>query len=70
MSKLDKIGFIEHGQGYYGWMIAVHSAPPLIASLLNVNLIFYGEDGEVEYGGTNKFKYEPIYRMDHQQKFF
>ena len=70
MSKLDKIGFMEHGQGYYGWMIAVHSAPPLIASLLNVNLIFYGEDGEVEYGGTNKFKYEPIYRVDHQQKVF
>ena len=31
---------------------------------------FYGEDGEVEYGGTNKFKYEPIYRVDHQQKVF
>ena len=26
MSLLDKIGFIDHGQGYYGWMTALHSA--------------------------------------------
>lgn len=70
MSILDKIGFLEHGQGYYGWMIAVHSAPPLIASLFNINLIFYSEDGEVEYGGTNKHKYESVYRIDHQKKVF
>jgi len=70
MSILDRIGFLDYGQGYYGWMIAVHSAPPMIASLLNIKLIFYGEDGEVEYGGTNKYKYEPIYRIDHQKKIF
>ena len=27
MSILDRIGFLDYGQGYYGWMIAVHSAP-------------------------------------------
>ena len=70
MSILDRIGFLDYGQGYYGWMIAVHSAPSIIASLLNIKLIFYGEDGEVEYGGTNKYKYKPIYKIDHQKKVF
>ncbi len=70
MSKLDKIGFTEYGQGYYGWMTAVHAVPPLLASLFNIKLIFYGEDGEVEYGGTNKYKYKPIYRIEHQKKVF
>ena len=41
MSILDRIGFLDYGQGYYGWMIAVHSAPSIIASLLNIKLIFY-----------------------------
>ena len=36
MSILDRIGFLDYGQGYYGWMIAVHSAPSIIASLLNI----------------------------------
>ena len=30
----------------------------------------YGEDGEVEYGGTTKFKYDPVYGVDHQKKVF
>tara|TARA_Y100000996_G_scaffold329526_1_gene265645 strand:- start:37 stop:645 length:609 start_codon:yes stop_codon:yes gene_type:complete len=30
----------------------------------------YGEDGEVEYGGTTKYKYNPVYGVDHQKKVF
>jgi N-acetyl sugar amidotransferase len=70
IALLDKIGFTEYGQGYYGWMIAMHSAPILIAKLMNINLVFYAEDGEVEYGGTTKYKYNPIYTIDHQKKIF
>ena len=70
MSILDKIGFLHYGQGYYGWMTAVHSAPIIIASQMNVGLVFYGEDGEVEYGGTTKFKYNPVYGIEHQKKVF
>ena len=70
MAVLDKIGFINYGQGYFGWMTAVHTAPVIIASLLNINLIMYGEDGEVEYGGTTQYKYNPIYNIKHQKKVF
>ena len=70
MSILDKIGFTNYGQGWYGWMIAVHTVPIFLANLLNINLIMYGEDGEVEYGGTDKFKYNPVYGIDHQKEVF
>ncbi len=70
MSKLDRLGFLNYGQGYYGWMTAVHTVPIKIAQLLGVKLLMYGEDGEVEYGGTTKFKYDPVYGVDHQKKVF
>ena len=70
MSLLDKIGFIEYGQGYYGWMTAVHSAIVRMATNLKINLIVYGEDGEVEYGGTTKYKHTPCYGIEHMKEVF
>jgi len=70
LSILDRIGFIHYGQGYYGWMIAVHTGPILLASLLKIKLIVYGEDGEVEYGGSSKYKYTPVYGVDYQKRVF
>ena len=49
MSILDKIGFTNYGQGWYGWMTAIHTVPLILANALNINLLMYGEDGEVEY---------------------
>ena len=51
MRILNKTGFVEMGFPYYGWLIAIHSIPVRIAAQFGINLIFYGEDGEVEYGG-------------------
>ena len=68
--KLDKIGFIDFGQGYYGWMIAIHTAVLRIAKNFNINLVMYGEDGEVEYGGSTKFKYVPFYGTEYMKKVF
>jgi len=70
MSALDTVGFLDYGQGYYGWMTALHSAIVRIANNLDINLIIYGEDGEVEYGGTTKHKYDPCYGIDHMKKVF
>ena len=70
MSALDTVGFLDYGQGYYGWMTALHSAIVRIANNLDINLIIYGEDGEVEYGGTTKHKYNPCYGIDHMKKVF
>jgi hypothetical protein len=50
MRALNKSGFIEMGFPYYGWLISIHTAVIRIATVFGIELIFYGEDGEIEYG--------------------
>ena len=50
MRTLNKLGFIEMGFPYYGWLISIVTAPIRTAINHGIDLIFYGEDGEVEYG--------------------
>ena len=52
--NLCKIGLIEMGFPYYRWLIAIHTAVFRIAVQFNIPLVFYSEDGEVEYGGDAK----------------
>ena len=66
MRKLNKIGFTEFGHSYYGWLIAIHTAVVRVAMAFNIPLIFYSEDGDVEYGGDAKHKNEGIYGIDYQ----
>ena len=66
MRKLNKLGFTELGHPYYGWLISIHSAVMRIAMEFNIKLIFYSEDGEVEYGGDAKYKSEGVYGIDYQ----
>ena len=56
MRILNKIGFIRKGSPYYGWLISIFSVVIKIALQNKIELIFYGEDGEVEYGGSTKNK--------------
>jgi hypothetical protein len=70
MKKLNKVGFIEMGFPYFGWLCAISSAVPRIAAKLGINLIFYGEDGEVEYGGSSLTKNEPIYSTAYQKNIY
>lgn len=67
LRKLNKLGFTELGHSYYGWVIALNTAVYRIASNFNIPLIFYAEDGDVEYGGDSKYKYEGIYDIDYQE---
>ena len=67
MRKLNKLGFTELGHSYYGWVIAVCTAVVRIATELNIPLIFYAEDGDVEYGGDSKYKNEGVYGVDYQE---
>lgn len=64
LRTLDKVGLVEYGQPYFGWMSAVALAPLKIALLYNVSFIMYGENGEVEYGGTTKLKHSPTYALE------
>ena len=70
MKMLNKFGFIHKGFPYYGWLIAIHTSILRIASSFGINLIFYGEDGEVEYGGSNKTKHKPFYNVLYQKKIY
>lgn len=61
MQSLNKIGFIKLGSPYYGWLTSIFSTVLNVAIQHNINLIFYGEDGEVEYGGSTENKNKAIF---------
>ncbi len=66
MRILNKIGLIEMGFPYYGWLISIHTAVIRVAHQMGIPLIFYSEDGEVEYGGDTKYKNKNTYSIDYQ----
>lgn len=70
MRKLNKLGFLEMGFPYYGWLISIITAPIKIALSNNIDLIFYGEDGEVEYGGSTETADNPIYDTKYQKRVY
>lgn len=70
MRALNKSGFIEMGFPYYGWLIAIHTAVIRASIVFDIGLIFYGEDGEVEYGGSTETSKDPIYDVQYQKKVY
>ena len=68
MRKLNKLGFVKKGSPYYGWLVSIFSVVIKVAILKEVNLIFYGEDGEVEYGGSTKNKNIPFFDVKYMIK--
>ncbi len=70
MRQIDRFGFEEMGFPYYGWLIAIHTAVIRVAQAFGVHLLFYGEDGEVEYGGSTETAHEPVYGMDYQRRIY
>jgi N-acetyl sugar amidotransferase len=70
MRTLNKTGFVEMGFPYYGWLIAIHTAVIRTAIGFGVGLVFYGEDGEVEYGGSSETEKNPVYDVHYQKKIY
>ena len=70
MQKLNKLGFIEKGFPYYGWLIAIKTAVIQTAINFKIPLIFYGEDGEVEYGGSPESKKTPLYDIEYMKRIY
>lgn len=70
LDAINKYGFIEKGFPYYGWLIAIHTAVIKVALNFNVPLVFYGEDGEIEYGGTTKSNSDPFYGIDYMKEIY
>lgn len=65
MQHLNKVGLMEMGFSYYGWLIAIHSCVLRVAINFDIPLIFYSEDGECEYGGDMKHADDGIYGVDY-----
>lgn len=70
MRSLDRQGFIQYGQGYYGWLIAIHTAVLRVAHSFGITLVFYSEDGEIEYGGGTNNKYTATYGVDYMKSVY
>jgi N-acetyl sugar amidotransferase len=71
MRNLNRIGFIEMGFPYFGWLIAIFSTVIRIALAHNTSLIFYSEDGEVEYGGSTENKNVSLFDIEYiKDKYF
>ena len=70
MQVLNKYGFIEKGFPYFGWLIAIHTAVIRTAYNFNIPLLFYGEDGEVEYGGSIENKNRAMYGIEYMKRVY
>ncbi len=70
MRILNRIGFIEKGFPYYGWLIAIQAAVVRMAVNLNIPLLFYGDDGEVEYGGSTESKNRAMYDVEYMRRIY
>lgn len=70
MRKLNRVGFEEMGFPYFGWLVAIHTVVVRMAQKMGIGLIFYGEDGEVEYGGTNETDRDPIFDTHYMRKIY
>ncbi len=70
LRKMNIRGFVEQGRPLYGWTTGIFSAVLRIAEAFNISLIMYGENGEIEYGGSNDSKYRPIFTPDFAKNVF
>jgi len=70
MQKLNRHGFVEMGFPYYGWLAAIQTGVVRMAVNLGISLVFYGEEGETEYGGTSELEDQPIYDVHYMKKVY
>jgi N-acetyl sugar amidotransferase len=70
MRTLNRRGLIDMGFPYYGWLVAITAAPVEIAARFGIDLLFYGEDGEVEYGGSTETDTDPEIRVEYMKRVY
>lgn len=70
MQRLNRVGFEEMGFPYFGWLMAIKTAVISVATRFNVDLIFYGEDGEIEYGGSTETAESPFYDFEYMRRIY
>lgn len=70
MRELNKYGFIQKGFPYFGWLTAIMTSIIRTALNFNIPLIFYGEDGEVEYGGSTETKNQSLFDIEYMKRIY
>lgn len=60
---VNRLGFVEQGRPLYGWQCNLQVALLRTAIAFNIPFIMYGEDGEVEYGGSTETKNQWSYSV-------
>ncbi len=70
MRDTNYIGFEKIGFPYFGWLTSIHTAVAKVADAFDIPLVFYAEDGEVEYGGTKEKQNKQLYNFDYQKKVY
>jgi len=70
MQKINYMGLEKIGFPYFGWLASIHTAVARVASSFNIPLVFYAEDGEVEYGGTSEKQNKQTYDFKYQKKIY
>jgi N-acetyl sugar amidotransferase len=70
MRTLNKVGLIEKGFPYYGWLISIFSIVIRTALQFNIPLVFYAEDGEVEYGGSKENKHIAWFNLEYMRRAY
>jgi N-acetyl sugar amidotransferase len=70
MRRFNRYGFIEKGFPYYGWLTAILTSIIRTALNFDIPLIFYGEDGEVEYGGSTETRDRALFDIDYMKTVY
>jgi len=70
LQKLNQYGFIEKGFPYWGWLVAISAAVIRVAINFKIPLIFYGEDGEAEYGGSSEIKNRAYVDINYMKRIY
>lgn len=70
MRRFNKYGFVEKGFPYYGWLTAILTSIIRTALNYDIPLIFYGEDGEVEYGGSTETRDRALFDIEYMKSIY
>jgi N-acetyl sugar amidotransferase len=63
-AEIAKKAFIELGQPMFAWIISVQTAIFRCAVIFDIPFVMFGEEGEVEYGGSSKLKSKSTYSLE------
>jgi N-acetyl sugar amidotransferase len=69
-SQIARTAFIEQGQPLMAWIMSVQTTIFRCAVLFNLPFVMFGEEGEVEYGGSTKLKHKACYELEDSIKIY